>query len=250
MPNVQSKPPNANRRRFRRNRKRNPPTPTKAVVSTAKAPVSITVKTRSNAPVVRSTRQGFIVRHREYLQDISSIDSNFRNNALAVNPGVASSFPWLSAIAGRYEFYVFRRLHYVYEPICPTTTPGSVMMAIDYDAADSPPATKTAFMSYRSAVRTAPWDRIRFDALRSDLHKFAEQRYIRLAAAPTGTDIKTYDIGNLYFATQSTPASPTTLGELYVEYDVAFYTPQLPPTIIANRRNAEQTGYSQYPLTV
>lgn len=247
MPNVQSKPPNANRRRFRRNRKRNPPTPTKAVVSTAKAPVSITVKTRSNAPVVRSTRQGFIVRHREYLQDISSVDSNFRNNALAVNPGVATSFPWLSAIAGRYEFYVFRRLHYVYEPICPTTTPGSVMMAIDYDAADTPPATKTALMSYRSAVRTAPWDRIRFDALRSDLHKFVEQRHIRLADAPTGTDIKTYDVGNLYFATQSTPASPTTLGELYVEYDVVFYTPQLPSTIIANRRNAEQTGVLSIP---
>lgn len=235
MPNTQSKQAKPKQKRATNNNK------------TKTAPIAITTITRTNAPKIRQTPKGFVVSHREYLQDISSSDSNFRNTTISVNPGLSPSFPWLSAIASRFESYLFKRLHYVYEPICPTTTPGSVMMAVDYDAADSPPATKTALMSYRSAVRSSPWSKVRFDALKSDLRKFGVQRYVRATANPATTDIKTYDVGNLQIATQNTPAAPTTLGELYVEYDIEFFTPQIPPTPSVARRNAEQSAVLAIP---
>lgn len=207
--------------------------------------MSLVTKTRS--PTIKTTNRGFVVVHREFIQDVTAADSNFRNTTFSVNPGLATTFPWLSAIAGRYESYLFRRLHFVYEPICPTSTPGAVMMAVDYDASDTAPTSKVVLMSYRGAVRSAPWNITRFDASRGDLRKFGVQRYVRNAAAPANTDVKTYDVGNLQLATQNTPATPTTLGELYVEYEVEFFTPQIPTSLTRAQRNVTQTARIEIP---
>lgn len=207
--------------------------------------MSLVTKTR--APTIKTTNRGFVVVHREFIQDVTASDSNFRNTTFSINPGLATTFPWLSAIAGRYESYLFRRLHFIYEPICPTTTPGAVMMAVDYDASDVAPTSKVVLMSYRGAVRSAPWNITRFDASRGDLRKFGVQRYVRNTSTPANTDVKTYDVGNLQLATQNTPATPTTLGELYVEYEVEFFTPQIPTAPTPAQRNVTQTARIEIP---
>lgn len=207
--------------------------------------MSLVAKTR--VPTIKATNRGFVVTHREYIQDVTAADANFRNNTLSVNPGLATTFPWLSAIAGRFESYLFRRLHFIYEPICPTTTPGAVMMAVDYDAADSAPTSKVVLMAYRGAVRSAPWNITRFDATRGDLRKFGVQRFVRTTSNPANTDLKTYDVGNFQIATQNTPGTPTTLGELYVEYEVEFYTPQIPTSVVRSQRNVIQTAKIDIP---
>lgn len=207
--------------------------------------MSLVAKTR--VPTIKATSRGFVVVHREYIQDITAADANFRNTTFSVNPGLATTFPWLSAIAGRFESYLFRRLHFIYEPICPTTTPGAVMMAVDYDALDTAPTSKVSLMSYRGAVRSAPWNITRFDATRGDLRKFGVQRFVRAGAQPANSDLKTYDVGNLQIATQNTPSTPTTLGELYVEYEVEFYTPQIPTSVNRSQRNVTQTAKIEIP---
>lgn len=202
---------------------------------------------KTSVPAIKATSRGFVVVHREYIQDVTAADANFRNTTFSINPGLATTFPWLSAIAGRFESYLFRRLHFIYEPICPTTTPGAVMMAVDYDAVDTAPTSKVLLMSYRGAVRSAPWNITRFDATRGDLRKFGVQRFVRTSSNPANTDLKTYDVGNLQLATQNTPSTPTTLGELYVEYEVEFFTPQIPTTVTRSQRNVTQTAEIKIP---
>lgn len=238
---IQQKKGNASRNKQRpkkknNNKASNNTTSTKFNKGTAKAnsaPVSINVTTKKGTPTVKSTARGITVTHKEYIGDFTSNGASFAVNNYNVNPGLSGTFPWLSAIANRYESYLIDDLRFIYEPICPTTTAGSILMAMDYDAADSAPSNKVTIMSYTSATRTSPWNRTVFAAKRSDLHKFGVQRYVRSTTVPTGTDVKTYDVGNFFLASQGTPAGPTALGEIYVSYTIRLMTPQITAGILA-----------------
>ena len=59
-----------------------------------------------------------IVSHREYIGDIFGPDEasrNFKNRTYALNPGIESTFPWLSQIAQNYEEYEFGQLVFEYK---------------------------------------------------------------------------------------------------------------------------------------
>lgn len=203
--------------------------------ATVNAPAARSIRTVNNKPRMRQSGDTFIVSHREFVKDVSAASAGYNLGISAVNPGLASSFPWLSQIATRFESYIFDRLDFIYQPVCNTATPGSVMMAVDFDSLDLPPPDKTVFMANQSAVRCSPWDNVRYVSKSKNLHKFGIQRYVRSSAAPDKSDIKTYDVGNFMVASTNTPAGPTSLGELYVEYTVRFFTPQIQTTISALR---------------
>jgi len=168
------------------------------------------------------------IHHREYLADITGSVA-FDSSVFPINPGMVITFPWLSTIANNWDSYLFRRLEFSYETACASTTPGSVMMSIDFDAADPAPTTKLQLMTYDNAVRSASWQEACYDATLLNLHKFGIQRYTRAAPLAANLDIKTYDVGNLFIAT-SGQADDKPIGELYVEYIVDLYTPQISPT--------------------
>jgi hypothetical protein len=167
-----------------------------------------------------------VVRHREYLQDVNVTGPDFACVALNLNPGIDSTFPWLSRLAQNYESYRFRRLTVQYETCCGTATIGTLMMAIDYDAADPAPPSKQKLLGYHNAVRSAAWNRAQFNADRADLQKTG-QKFVRSNALLPNLDIKTYDVGRLFVCTQGFAAAAVTVGELYLDYEVELHTPQL-----------------------
>jgi coat protein with S domain len=212
---------------------------------TINAPAARSIRTVNNKPRMRQSGDTFTVTHREFIKDVSAASAGFNLSTSAINPGLASSFPWLSQIASRFESYIFDRLDFIYQPICNTTTPGSVMMAVDFDALDLPPADKVVFMANQNAVRCSPWDNVRYSSKPKNLHKFGIQRYVRTTAQPDKSDVKTYDVGNFLVGSTNTPAAPTTLGELYVEYTVRFFTPQI-QTSIPVTRDSNTTQYGSF----
>lgn len=164
------------------------------------------------------------IRHREYVRDISATGATYAVQSIPINPGINDLFVWLSAIALSYESYIFNSLSFEFESSAVTTDRGTVMMGIDFDAADPPPTTKQQFMSVHGSTRSSVWTHQCCSASSQDLRKFGVQRYVR-NAAPIGTqDIKTYDVGNFHIATQGT--ANVTCGELYVTYDITLHTPQ------------------------
>lgn len=199
--------------------------------ATVYAPTARTKVVRTNRANVRSLPSGDIrVKHREYLFDVSSTTDNFTVATTPINPGIAGSFPWLSKIARNFESYRFNSLRYCYETEAATTLAGSMMLAVDYDCNDAAPATKQQIMTYRSSVRSAPWNPCIHNSTSEDLHKqvsFFVRSGQTLAA---NNDKKMYDVGNLFTATQLTGTN--TLGEIYVEYDVLLMTPEFNSTEI------------------
>ncbi|APG76638.1 hypothetical protein 3 [Wenzhou tombus-like virus 14] len=199
--------------------------PTKVVM----APTSISIRTnRKNNPAISRSSNGKItITHREYVADIASTTSSFSVTSYPINPGLNRSFPWLSSVASAFESYRFQRLTYEYQPLCPTSTAGKLLLTIDYDAADVPPTNKVQASAYQSAAGCSVWDKIQHHSNASNLHKLGPTKFTRTASVPTNADVKTYDAGNLYVCTSNTAASTTSLGELWVSYTVTLTTPQI-----------------------
>jgi len=143
---------------------------------------------------------------------------------LAINPGQSNLFRWLSRVAANYESYKFSRLKFDYATEAPSSLGGTLVLAVDYDASDAAPVSKQQAMAFRSSVRSAPWAPCQHSSIAEDLAK-AKTNFVRPGPQPPGTDIKTYDIGNLFVISQGVTTAAAVLGELWVEYDVLLMTP-------------------------
>lgn len=194
------------------------------------------------SPTIRATRDSCVVQHRELISSVVG-SSDFQVTKFSINPGLPETFPWLSVIAQAWEKYRFRYLRFVYLSRTGTTTIGQILIAPDYDAADDNPSTEQILSTYQDAIADAPWKGIcchlKAGSMSNSLGRFHFNRFANLAA---NLDIKTYDVANIYIATTD-GVDDTPWGKLWVEYEVEFQTPQLPPTgISVNGGEVEGNG--------
>jgi hypothetical protein len=171
---------------------------------------------------VPGPRGSILVSHREFIADIFG-STAYYVQTFPVNPGLPMLFNWLSGLALNYETYRFRKLQFLYFPSCPTTTAGTISFAFDSNAQDSAPISKMALCSLAASTRVNPWNKVVLNINAENLHK-AKCNYVRSTGVSNTTDIKTYDIGNLFIATMGNTTSD--LGDLWVEYEVELATPQ------------------------
>jgi hypothetical protein len=205
------------------------------------APVAKTKIVRATKPDINYARDGrsCVVSHTEFLQDLNgSVD--FTTTQIPVNPGLPASFPWLSNIAPNFESYLFESLEFFFEDASNTTYTGTVSAAIDYDASDPAPLSKVQLAAYESYVRSAAWKSFTQISPSGDLKKRSSY-YVRTGSLAANQDIKLYDVGNLFIATQG-QASAVPVGEIYVRYRVRFTTPQLSDVAVGLSRSAKITN--------
>jgi len=214
-----------------------------------KRPLTKAARTRTvTAPLARATVQSTprpniqtgkagttIITHTEYITDIIAADSAYGVDRLPINPGLEGTFPWLSTIATRFEYYRFKNLRFEYRSVCPATTAGTVYMAVDYDASDPTPQNKQSFMAYDGAIRSSPWTDFDLKTSNANMKAFTAERFTR--AANVANDIKTYDVGNFFIATANTVVPNVLFGELYVHYTVELRAPQLGVSSIGEKPN-------------
>lgn len=206
----------------RKPRKERPIAASKDEVKVA-APISKGRIVRQNRPKTIPMPNGdILIRHREYVQDATG-SAAFSASSLAINPGLPGTFPWLSTLARSFESYRFEKLSILYETQSPTTSAGKALLAVDYDASDAAPTTKQQAMAYRSSVSAPVWSDCEHNSLKEDLEK-RKSYYVRSGALDANSDVKLYDIGNLFVCSQG---STGLVGEIYIDYVVRLMTPQL-----------------------
>lgn len=191
-------------------------------------PLTRTTNVSSPALLNGKRMKNFTVKHREYFKTIEATTYEF-SESVSLNPGLPSSFPWLSGMAPNFESYTFKSLKFEYVPSCAATTSGALYFAVDYDASDVHPYDKGRLMSFQSAVSTPYWQPATLVCETADLRKFSPDRYVRMGALGANSDIKTYDIGKIHLLSGQTTAL-INAGALYVSYEVEFHTPQLEPS--------------------
>lgn len=171
------------------------------------------------------------LKHREYLQDAFNgpISNAFNNTVFEINPGLSSSFPFLAQIASNFEEYKMHGLVFEFisttSPYNSTSAMGSVIMAMEYNAAAAPFTSKPQMENSDFAISARPDKSMLYGVECAD--NATNHLFIR-----TGTSdlpLTTTDIGLFNFATLSPLAAGTTLGEIWVTYDVELFRPKISP---------------------
>jgi len=188
----------------------------------------------SPVPAFGNMSQATIIRHREYIKDISgpTVGATFTLDSFPINPGNPKTFPWLSQIAANYDQYALLGCVFEYKSTSTDFSSGAaigtgtVILATDYDSADALYSSKIEMENSQFCITSKPQQ----DALHpiecDPSVGFNEIKYLRGIAVPTGKDQRLYDHGTFEIATQGLPNSAGSIGELWVTYEVALYKPQ------------------------
>lgn len=180
---------------------------------------------RLGQPIIsRNGNRGMRIRHRELVQSVSGSVA-FTATSFSVNPGLATTFPWLAPQAVQWEQYRFHKLRFCYITRTSTATVGSLILAPDYDPSDSPPSSEAQMTTFQDAIEDAAWKDICCELDPKCMFPIGPRKFIRDSVVPGGDDIKTYDAAAFYLATVDFTGA-TGIGKLWVEYDVEFFVPQ------------------------
>jgi len=187
--------------------------------------------------MMHSTVQSVIVRHKEYVCDVTGGAGTPSAYTLMppvyLNPGLKNSFPWLSSIARQYQEYTWRGVVYHFvsssgASVSSTNTSlGTVMMHTDYRVTAPSPLNKAELLNEYFASDAKPSDSFVHPIECDPRENPYNVQYVRTGPVPEGEDPKSYDLGKVNVATQALPSASMTVGELWVTYEVELRKPQV-----------------------
>lgn len=175
--------------------------------------------------------------HREYVGEVyaNEAGSAFENRTFPLNPGLESTFPWLSQIAQNFEEYDFKQLMFTYRSTVADVSSangqvGTVIMATQYNPSRPSFRDKAEMIEY-SAASSGKTTEGSVHGVECDNDKLSgsHQKYVRASHLENREDIKEYDHGTFQLATANTPVAfqDNSIGELWVSYTVCLRKPKL-----------------------
>jgi hypothetical protein len=205
------------------------------------------VRSITDFPLGTSQRQGFnrnaqfkIVTKDEYVADVAGTVA-FTTTQFAVNPGQKATFPWLAPEALQWEKYEFLKLRFYLKPEVTQYTnnanQGKVILSFDSDASDPPPLNKQEAEDVMPMADGMSYQQVDLNIPKFILNSHLDSFYVRPANLPGGSDIKTYDLGNLFVSTIGQGGAVANMMELRVEYTCKLMIPILENTAAAPQNN-------------
>lgn len=176
-----------------------------------------------------------IIQHREYITDITTGASGAFNIATyPIQPGNASTFPWLALLAQYYEQYRIIGMTFEFKSTSgdgmssTNTALGTVIMSAQYDATKPAPVNKLQMENHQYAMSAKQSCSMMFPVECGRGQDSLEDLYIRVNNwQPTSFDTKMYDFGNFYIATFGQQGSNINIGELHCNYVVELLKPSV-----------------------
>lgn len=177
--------------------------------------------------------------HREFLGNVRATGgvgniSPFEIVKYPLNPGLLTTFPWLSQIANQFELYELHGCIFEYRPTSGelgatgSNSLGKIVMATNYDP-DAPDfATSVQMENYDYANACKPSERMVHGIETADKQRATKMLYVRSGAS--SKDKLFTDLGNFFIATEGLPITSGTtanVGELWVSYRVKLSRAQL-----------------------
>ena len=182
-------------------------------------------------PYMHKSDSSIVVTHKEFIKDITATNA-FSIEKLVINPGMSATFPWLSTIAQSFQQYqllgcvVYFKSESADALNSTNTALGTIVMASDYNALDSPFETKAGMTAttFSSSGRPSS-DQIHPIECDPAQSSGPALRYVRSASVTTG-DLRLYDWCNSYIASQGVQAT-SVVGSLHIAYSVLLRNPEL-----------------------
>jgi hypothetical protein len=176
-----------------------------------------------------------VIRHREYVGDVvvPSNPTAFNLTQYKINAGNSTLFPWLAAVAARYQQYRVNGMIIEYKTMSSDITAGgalgTVILATNYDAIAVNFQNKVQMENSQYACSAKP-SRSQIHAIECDPSiTQSKLLYVRDSSQSSAvSDDRFYDLGHFQIATQGLPGTTgQTLGELWVSYDISLFKPDL-----------------------
>ncbi|APG77109.1 putative capsid protein [Changjiang narna-like virus 2] len=179
-------------------------------------------------------RRGTRITEREFIGNVLtgsvvSGSSVFNNAVYPVNPIDSNTFPWLSRIAQQFDQWEPHGIVFEYRTTSSTFNGtsqalGAVIMATDYDSLDAAFRDKQQMENADYACSTVP-----SQSLLHGLECDPRERPLEVMYTQTRAGNQNFSsLGNFQIATQGCSTAGTTLGELWISYDITFYKKVLP----------------------
>ena len=176
---------------------------------------------------------GWIIRHREFIKDIEAT-SAFTLQSFDINPGLSTTFPWLSNVADAYEEYQMRGLVFEVKSLSSdavlsastSSALGSVMMATSYNSLNPDFINKQQMLNYEFANSSKPSVSFYHPVECKKNWTPVSELYVRTGSVPAGADQRLYDLGKFQLATEGMQASSGICGELWATYEIELYKPR------------------------
>jgi len=176
------------------------------------------------------------VTHREFVKDlvVPNSPSTFSLESFLINPANATLFPWLATMARQYSQYKIHGMVFAYKTMSSDITAGgalgTVIMATNYNSIDRSFVSKIEMENSEFAVSTKPSMSL-VHAIECDpKYSGLDVLYVRDPSYETvdTNDRRFYDYGRFQLATTGLPGTTgTTMGEIWVSYDIEFMKPVL-----------------------
>lgn len=172
---------------------------------------------------------GVTVSHTEELFDVIGA-SGFHSYNVPLNVGLANVFPWLSTFTANYETYRFSRLRLFYVTKVATTAEGTVVIAFEYDPADTDRLDEKGIVNHVGSVTFPPYvgdqPSIFFDGRRVSP---SSPKYIRSEERAGSPAI--YDAARFLLGVGGVDAAhdQKVIGKIFAEYVVELYNPNSAP---------------------
>jgi len=189
------------------------------------------VRASGDIPSMHKLGQSIVVRHKEFIGDLTSSVAFGISDTIVLNPGLVASFPWLSTIAQQYQEYTWKGIVFEFistsgNVVASTNTAlGSIMMATQYRSTAAVYTNKTQLLNEYFSSDAKPSENFCHPIECDPRENPYNVQYVRTGAVPTGEDPKTYDLGTTYVATQGMQAGAVDIGELWVSYEVELRKP-------------------------
>ncbi len=197
--------------------------------------------------------QSVRVKHREFLFDLAqgSVAGVFTNKSVAINPGLAGTFPYLAPIAANFEEYVIRGL--VFEYIS-TTSPyfaagamGSIIMSMSYNPTAPAYVSKPQMENSEFAISARPDQTMVYGV---ECASNSQNMYM-VRQGSSSAPLTSTDLGNFQIAIQSAITAGTVVGEVWVSYDIELLRPKTQTSIPGFLHvNGTGLGSGTFPTTV
>lgn len=154
--------------------------------------------------------------------------SHLNTIRLPINPGDGRMFPWLSAVARRYEHYSFKNLELIYKPAVSTLTNGNVAMCPIYDPADTTPTTRTVLLNTEGVTRTQVYKMAKLTIPKNRLNANGKY-YIRSQGDHVldPGELRNTDLGFVVLSVTDADGTAATYGDIFVRYTVEFHGPRI-----------------------
>ncbi len=178
-------------------------------------------------PTIKNYSDRTIVTHREYISEISS-SIDFENRSFDINPGLSSTFPWLSGVAKNWEQHKWHGLIFGFESTSAdalnstNTALGQVTMATNYVAIDPPYQSNLEMLNTQYFSTNKPSCSFLHPVECAPNQQAVSIYTNRSGPPPSNEDLRLFDIGKFQLATSGSQAVAT-VGRLFVSYQVEFF---------------------------